>query len=294
MAKASAFHGCLRLVIAIGVLSAFAGAAHAQDVEALPDLPAADPEAPSPSPADSGAVVPPPFMVEEEPFPPGDAPYEPPPPYAYPPGYYYEPPPPPPPAPHVAPNGAFWLGARIGMIVPFGKLSYDDPYGYTGPDWGEYARPGSSFELDAGGRFARRYVVYAFWERGSLGKGRRDSEARARTDLFGAGFRWTSHPDETGLVLDVGLGFRSFRADLGDDLALKAISPIEVRIGIGADIRLGKTFTLSPMMQISNGVFTDVEIETSQGASQSLVRYQAPHGTFGLAIGGHFDLLPSP
>lgn len=187
------------------------------------------------------------------------------------------------------------------MIVPFGKLDYDYPDGLSGPAWADVAGPGISSELNIGGRFARHYVVYALWERGSLGLGRDEAflgkgfaQKRARTDLIGAGFRWTSHPDETGFVVDLGLGFRSFRADWEGDLSLHLVSPIEVRLGLGVDVRVSRAFTLSPMMQISNGTFMTMRLEQPGAPSQSLLQYEAPHGTFGLAIGGHFDLLPNP
>lgn len=302
MAFARPTHRSLRLLFIVGASLILAPTGEAWANDELPELPG-EPE-PSQAPA-SRPESPPPYMVEEPFTPPeldghpGAPHYASPQPYPVHPGYLYEPPPPPPPPPaqRRGPHSSLWLGARLGMIAPFGKLGYDHPDGHAGPNWTDLAGPGSSFELDVGGRFARRYVLYAFWERGSLGFGRdhesfAKEQTRSRTDLFGAGLRWISDPDETGLVLDLGLGFRKFRGDWGEDVSVRAISPIEIRIGIGADIRLGRAFTLSPMMQFSNGAFTSVRLHEPGRSSRSLLRYEAPHGTFGLTIGGHFDLLP--
>lgn len=288
----------LPLAALLGLLTPTSAAAEPED---LPQLPADAEDAPAGQPsADPDGPSLPPYMVEE-PFTPPEASDDAElPPQVHggpPPGYVFEPPPPPPPAPHRAPKTSLWLGGRLGMIAPFGKLDYDHADGFSGPNWADVAGPGSSFELDAGGRFERHFVVYAFWERGSLGIGRSRNllgegieQTRARTDLYGVGFRWTSNPDETGLVLDAALGHRRFRADFGDDVRLRLSSPIEVRIGIGADIRVSRVFTISPMMQISNGSFMTMHLGQTGQPTQSLLQYEAPHGTFGLAVGGHFDL----
>lgn len=295
-------HRSLRLLFIAGASLILASTAEARANDELPELPG-EPE-PLPQTPHARPESPPPYMFEEPFTPPevdehyDDPSYPSPEPYPAHPGYLYEPPPPPPPPPRKGPRSSLWLGTRVGMIAPFGKLSYDYADGFGGPSFTDVAGPGSSFELDVGGRFTRRFVVYALWERGSLGIGRDRSsfavdQTRARTDLYGAGLRWTSDPDETGLVLDLGLGFRTFRAEFGDDISINGVSPIEFRVGIGADIRLGRVFTLSPMMQMTNGAFTSVQLREKGRGSRSILRYEAPHGTFGLAIGGSFDLFPS-
>lgn len=258
----------------------------------LPESPSGDlPEAP---PAEAGPK-PPPYMVEEPLAPPHQAPpgYSPYPPEHY---YPYEPPPPPPPPPHVAPRSSFFLGTRFGFLSPFGKLTYDYPDGLSGPAWSDIAGSGFSFELNAGGRFARHFLVFALWEHGALGTGRDRAwgfeQTSAETHLFGAAFRFSSHPDDVGLAVEAGFGFRTFRADFANDVVVTATSP-EVRIGIGADIRLSRGVTLSPMMQISNGTFLDLRMEQPGRPSRSIFGYEAPHGTFGFALGAHFDLFPS-
>lgn len=283
---------------------------------------------PAPSPASSDArpgSSPPPYMVEEPytppDLPPAPAPAAPPPGYAPPaygapppvyygpspypgyPGYYapppyaYEPPPPPPPA-HRAPRTALWVGARAGVIQPFGKLYYDNTSSYTGPSWSDAAGLGGSIELDVGARLGRSYMVYGLWEYAQLGgedtfRGPGTGSPRASTSLWGIGLRWSWFPDETGLALDLGLGYRTFDLTWSDDTSLHMASPFELRLGIGADIRLSRTFTLSPMFQLTNGAFNDGTYSPAGAPSYSVGGYTATHGTVGLTIGGHFDLLGS-
>lgn len=287
----------LATLVAVAALGSTTLASAQTNGEPLPDLPAL-PEAPTdevPSePPTRAEPRLPPYMVEE-PLPPPDD--EPAPPHLPYPGYIYEPPPPPPPPPHVAPHSSFWVGGRLGFLAPFGKLTYDYPDGLSGPAWGDIAGSGVSFELDAGGRFSRNFLVFGLWEYGALGPGRDKGwfgvdQTSAETHLFGAGFRFSSHPDEVGLAVEAAFGFRTFRADFGKDITVTASSP-EVRIGIGADIRLSRDITLSPMMQITNGTFLDLRVDQTGRPSRSIFGYDAPHGTFGFALGAHFDMFPS-
>lgn len=285
---------------------------------------AESPPATAPTPAGPlPGSSPPPYMVEEPYTPPEaspvpsapapadaapsyGAPYPAPPVYYGPPypGWYgpspyaYEPPPPPPPPAHRAPRTALWLGARAGMLQPFGKLYYYDTGSSAGPSWGDAAGPGASIEVDVGGRFGRRYLVYGFWEYAQLDGGDAfhgpgDGAPRASTSLWGVGLRWSSSPDETGLALDVGLGYRTFDLAWDDGTSLRMSSPFEMRLGIGADIRLSRTFTLSPMFQLTNGVFDDGTYSPAGAPSYSVGGVAATHGTIGLTVGGHFDLAGS-
>ena len=178
--------------------------------------------------------------------------------------------PPPPPAPrHRGPYAALWLGGRLGYFSPFGKIGYDDPNYGTGPDWRDYATAGPSFELNVGGRFSRRYVVYGLWQTVGMGLGRDDAVANrpagaqksANTQLLGLGIRWTSDPDEVGFLIDFALGYRTFRAEFDDGAKFDMTSPIEARIGLGAEFRVSHGFTLSPMAMISNGVFSEMSFD---------------------------------
>lgn len=327
--------GFAGLVAGVGLCAPLAAAQPAG--KGLPPLPAGSASAPAgsasaaaPAPTSSSASpgsAPPPYMVEEPyappepdapapaPPPPGyappayGAPYGAPPPVYYgpppypgyypPPPYAYEPPPPPPPA-HRAPRTAFWLGARGGVLLPFGKLYYDSATSYSGPNWSGAAGPGPSVEVDVGGRFGRRYMVYGFWEYARLGKGgdpafhdAAGGQSGARTSLWGIGFRWTSFPDETGLAIDIGLGYRTFDLDWNDGSSLHMTSPFEVRLGIGADIRLSRAFTLSPMFQLTNGSFADGTYSPAGAPSYSIGGVEASHGTVGISVGGHFDVAGS-
>lgn len=251
-----------------------------------------------PPPAYTPGYPPPPTY----PYPP--APYGPPPGYHYPPrGYVYEPPPPPP-VQHRAPASSFWLGARAGFIAPYGRVGYYD-YPYAGPSWSDFAGPGASFEADVGGRIARRWVVYGLWEYARFGTTtsgyRYDSYlpttaalSSSSSSLVGVGVRWTSHPDDVGFLVDFALGYRWADASWDDGTQLHLSSPLEGRIGFGADIRLSRSFSLSPMLVFSSGTFTDATI-TRPGAAGVALPYgaSADHGTVGIQLGAHFDVAPS-
>jgi hypothetical protein len=282
--------------------------------------------APAPKPPASSAApagsAPPGYMYDEPWAPPGEASpdgapppreaapgrhgpppgygYPPPPPYGYPP-YVYEPPPPPPPR-HRAPANALWVGARAGVLFPGGYL-YDagtDPYYYYGPGWSDAAGSGPVGELDVGGRFGRRYIVFAAWEHAALGTGGdsyyQDSygaQTSAKTDFAGVGFRWSSSPDEVGLALELGLGYRWFKERWAAGYRYNMEGFGEFRFGLGADIRASRLVSLSPMLMISEGVFNDREFGTPGQPLQSIPSYSAAHQTVTLTLGGHFDLFSS-
>lgn len=282
----SSWQASLLALTLLGSTSLAAAQTSDEPLPQLPELPEAQPDATE----DVREAPPPPRTVQPAlpPAPPSDD-------GVYPAGGLYEPPPPPPPAPHIAPRSSFLLGARFGYLVPFGKLTYDHPDGFGGPAWRDFAGPGPSFELNAGGRFSRQFLVFGFWEFGAMGAGRDPGfgeQGATHTHLFGAGFRFSSHPDEYGLAVEAAVGIRTFRADFADDVVISAISP-EVRIGIGADIRVSRDVTLSPMVQLSNGTFLDVLVEGPHDRARPLSGYEAPHGTFGFALGAHFDLFRS-
>jgi hypothetical protein len=233
---------------------------------------------------------------------PGAAPYGPPPRYpppGYPPPYYYEPPPPPPRF-HRTPYNALWIGARFGAVFPFGNaFDYGGPPFYDfGQRWDDLASNGVTFEGDVGVRLARHYVLYGFWEHGALGTGSDPSwrvgesgygdQSWARTDFPGVGLRWSSRPDSVGLVVDTGVGYRWFRERWSSGTELRLGGFGEFRLGFGVDARLSPMFTLSPMLMLSGGVFTDREIVLG-GVSQK-IGYRDSHGTVTLTLGGHFDL----
>jgi hypothetical protein len=251
--------------------------------------PAGEPSSPQASPG----TAPPAPRYRQAP-PPGYYPYPPPPPYGYQQEYVYEPPPPPVPQ-HRAPVNALWLGVRGGVLFPAGYL-YDegtDPYYAYGPGWSDVAGTGPLVELNLGGRFARRYLVFAAWEHAALGTGGDSryqtafgSQTSARTDFAGVGFRWSSSPDDVGLALELGLGYRWFKEkwENGYELSLEGFG--EFRFGIGADIRISRLLAMSPMLMISEGVFNDRQVPW-----QTTGTYAAAHQTVTLTLGAHFDVL---
>ena len=274
-------------LVALSLLGSTSIAAAQTNDEPLPELPALPETQDFDEPGESTEPQPPQHWLEPAPPPATDG--------AHAPDDVFEPPPPPPPHPHLAPRSSFVLGGRFGYLVPFGKLTHAHPDGYGGPDWREIAGPGPSFEVNVGGRIERHFLVYGIWEFGALGTGRDrgfGEQHAAHTHLFGAGVRFSTHPDETGLAVEAALGFRTFRADFDGDVAITTASP-EVRIGIGADIRISRDVTLSPMVQLSNGSFLDLRLHEPGRPSRSIFGYEALHGTFGFALGAHFDLFRS-
>jgi hypothetical protein len=226
----------------------------------------------------------------------------------------YEPPPPPPTF-HRAPLSSLWVGARLGALFPFGS-AFDTGYGYdangyyytTGQSWSGFASGGPSVEADVGGRIARRYIIYVFWEHAFMGTGGDPtsvaalaqlgdpaigSQSSANTDFPGVGFRWSSRPDTVGFLVDLGLGYRWFREkwDSGASMTLQGFG--ELRIGLGADIRVNRLMAIEPLFSLSTGQFYDRSYTTANGSERAIPSYAGAHGTVTFTLGGHFDLSPS-
>jgi hypothetical protein len=286
---------------------------------AQPEAPPAEPEpappppaAAAPAPAEPPGQPPPQYYVEPSgpppartapagpPGPPPGAVYEPPPP-----GYYptvYEPPPPPVPK-HVAPKYSLWLGARVGWFIPFGDLwASQDPVNtnsYEPVSWSEYASSGPMFELDIGARLGRHYNVFFAWERAALGTGSELPDAyggqkTGETDFYAIGLRVSSDADKVGFLTEINLGYRRFRARWNDGTELHMTeAPLEFRLGLGADIRLGPIFSLSPLVTLGVGSFGAAEWQLPNGDTQDATKsgdQAAGHGWVTFQIGGHFDI----
>lgn len=326
----------LRIGLAIFLLSALASAQSAPAASAKPSSPPPLPAAsPSAAPSSSAAVpgaAPPPYMYQEPWTPPAGAQPAPgpsaseppvpvppvyrgaPPPYpppAYPPPYVYEPPPPPPTF-HRAPVSALWLGARLGALFPFGSVYTTgyDPSGYYafGESWSGLASGGPSVEVNVGGRFGRRYIIYGFWEHAFMGTGGDPTwrttmiyqgspalgdQTSASTDYPGLGFRWSSRPDSVGFLVDLGVGYRWFREkwDSGATMTLQGFG--EFRAGFGADVRVNRSLSISPLLMFSSGEFHDRKIEAPGQVASAIPSYTGTHGTVTLTVGAHFDLAPT-
>ncbi|MCA9643575.1 MAG: hypothetical protein KC492_22910 [Myxococcales bacterium] len=304
--------------MALGVALLAPATAFAQG--AAPEPPPVDPAAPeaqpAPGPGPQYYVEPapetqtPPPPAQRQPPPPGYATSEPPPPIVVyepqAPGVY-EPPPPPRPR-HLAPEYSLWLGGRIGYFHPFGNVwatcTAVDRSGIClaseGEEWQNYASSGPMGELDVGARLGRRHVLFFTWERAKLGKGDLDiagngEQQDAETDFFGLGLRFSSDPDNVGLLIEIVVGGRRFRTSWanGDELRLED-APFESRIGIGADIRLSRAFSLSPMLTLGGGQFgTATYYNKATNSESEQADIVASHAWVTLQMGAHFDLLGS-
>lgn len=268
---------------------------------ANPPPPAAASEKPpgpyySEPPAGPGA---PPPAAPGQPGAPGQYVYEPPPPYAV-----YEPPPPPKPR-HIAPKYALWLGARAGWFIPFGNLwTEGDQNGFRVDDvkWSQFAAAGPMFELDLGARLGRYYTVFLLWERANLGAGSEEIPALGKqeggdTDYYALGLRFSSNPNKVGFLTEINLGYRRFRAtwDSGAELRMTE-APLEFRLGLGADIRLTRFFSLSPLVTLGAGSFGSAEWLNPNGStSDAFTRgdHAAGHGWVTFQLGAHFDIAGS-
>lgn len=231
--------------------------------------------------------------------------YEPPPPGFYPGEPVFEPPPPPEPH-HIAPRTSLWLGARVGWFIPFGSAwARGTPLGQNlnlkGVPWRDYVSAGPMFEVDVGARLSRNYNLFALWERAQLGAGRGDPDVgigksnSGDSDFWGVGLRATSDPDHTGFVTELAIGYRRARAKYDGAEIQFTDAPFEARLGIGADFRLNRVVTLSPLVTLGVGSFGKVE-RVSDG---SIVRHTGPddqsdgHAWATFTLGGSFDVVSS-
>lgn len=215
-------------------------------------------------------------------------------------------PPPPRRAHHRAPYTALWLGARLGWFTPFGGIYSQNTVvgGYVRQESvpiRDYLGGGPLFEVDVGARLGRNYNLFALWERAQLGGGNGDSGRLGMhgtfdggdTDFWAIGLRASTNPDRLGFVSELALGYRRARAKFSDGAQLELTDGVlDARIGLGADIRFSRSFTLTPMLTIGAGLFGDVALVGRDGKSVDLLRGNDldGHGWLTLHLGGHFDL----
>lgn len=214
--------------------------------------------------------------------------------------------PPPPPVPrHTSPKDALWVGARLGWWVPFGDVwgecvAYDS-YGcrsVASVPFDDYASSGPMVEVDLGARLARYYTLYALWERAQLGGGasrEAGAQDRAETDFWGLGLRVSTNPDDLGMVVDLAVGARRFltKWEGGTELQLTD-APFESRLGLGADIRLTRYLSISPLLTLGLGSFSRAEWVGSDGTIRDAIpedTSRMTHGWLTLQMGGHFELF---
>jgi hypothetical protein len=245
--------------------------------------------------------------------------YEPPPPGM---GPVYEPPPPEKPV-HVAPKNALWVGARVGLWIPFGgawgrcTVYYADTCAGAIPiPLRDFVTSGPMLQVDLGARVGRLYNVFFSWEHAELGGGaaslsvelpddtmiEQSASSGGRTDFYALGARFSSDADRVGFLAEILLGFRNMvvnwdTADVPTDGIQRlqmGQAPLEFRFGLGADIRLAPLFSLSPMFTVGSGRFGNVEQELDDGSKQDALGSSdvfATHGWFTFNVGGHFDLF---
>jgi hypothetical protein len=146
--------------------------------------------------------------------------------------------------------------------------------------------------------------LFALWERASLGSGHGDPQGspsgkadRGDTDFWGVGVRASSDPDQIGFVTELAIGYRRARSkfDNGDEIQFTD-APFETRLGIGADFRLNRVVTLSPMATLGLGSFGTIETVSNGQIRDATATFDqsAAHAWATFTLGGHFDVLGSP
>lgn len=201
---------------------------------------------------------------------------------------------------------AIWLGARAGVLT-FGSAFYTNQKGVDEPA-GNFARAGLGVELDAGVRLFKRFTPYVFWEHGFHQVGRRfeGDDAHAYSNFYGLGFRYLAGAIDDlgfGFLTDVSIGMRTVSVTSG--ASTYGMSALEIfRLGLGAEIRVSRMFSVTPLASISGGVMrtTSGNVKFSALGSTDGVTEPTFHDgknidnettylVLGLGAGGHFDLL---
>lgn len=214
---------------------------------------------------------------------------------------------PPPPPKHVAPRSSLWVGARPGLFVPLGAMWLDgEPIGdvccaETVRPFSEFAGTGPSLGFDLGVRFARHYQAFAFWEHGWLSSGTLEDafggQSGATTSMFGGGFRFSTHPDAIGMVVEIAVGYRTFEAEWKHGTRLTASDDLfSTRIGFGVEWRINRLTSLELLLMAGGGAFTDVEWKFADGTTRNALTGYDRYGQyipFGIQLASHWDVISS-
>jgi hypothetical protein len=214
---------------------------------------------------------------------------------------------PPPPPQHVAPRSSFWIGLRSGLMIPLGSAWLDgEPVGdlccvESSRPLSEFARPGPSVGVEAGVRFGRHYQGFAFLEHASLNSGRLDGafgrQSGTTSSVFGGGFRFNTHPDAIGMVVEVGLGYRRFEANWRNGTKLTAADDLfSTQLGFGVAWRVDPMLSAEFLMRVGGGSFTGIEWKFADGTKEAaLSRYDrnGQYIPFGFHLALHWDLVRS-
>jgi hypothetical protein len=169
-----------------------------------------------------------------------------------------------------APRNSLWVGARLGVLAYAGGLYVNDPNTGTEETTGNFIQPGPAIELDVGARLARHYIPYFMFELGLGAAGRRfdGTDTHVSTTFYGIGLRYVAGDiDTVAFVSELSFGLRSFRASNDtESWSLTGFEPF--RLGLGAEIRLTRRFTISPLVTIADGVLTDTSGNIAFGPHQ--------------------------
>lgn len=209
---------------------------------------------------------------------------------------------------HVAPKTSLWLGARLGWFFPLGSVVTDGESvhntccAYYNRGFDDFATSGPMTEIDVGVRLGRHYNVLALWEWAILRDGDElgdefGGQTSARSHFAGIGLRFSTNPDATGLVVEMAVGWRQFSATWKNGTEFTATDDfLNTRIGVGADFRLNENWSISPMLTLGGGYFTDLRWRLADGSEAggfSLLDQDGQHVPLTLQVGGHFDAFGS-
>lgn len=213
----------------------------------------------------------------------------------------------PPPPRHVAPRSSFWAGARPGLMIPLGSAWLDgEPINdlcciESSRPLAEFASAGPSLGIEAGVRFGRHYQGFAYWEHGWLGSGTLENafggQQGADTTIFGGGFRFNTHPDSIGMVVEISLGYRTFEAQWSNGTKLTASDDLfSTQLGFGAAWRVNPYTSLELLLRIGGGALTDIQWRFADGTTENALSRYDRYGQyipFGIQLASHWDIIRS-
>ena len=194
---------------------------------------------------------------------------------------------------HRAPRNALWVGARIGYEAPLGD-AYVDKDSRLGVSERDLVGAGPTLEADVGGRFGRGFLPFLFAAHTFCAKGAGPGVRSSTANAFGFGLRYAFAPDGYGFLAELAFSYRATATTLDSGTVIHAAAPGELRLGIGGDIRLTELFSLSPLVTIAIGSYSDVTATAPGDHPKNLVGGVGSHGYVGGALGGHFDLFGRP
>jgi hypothetical protein len=200
-----------------------------------------------------------------------------------------------------------WAGIRPTVLLPLGTMWTDtefvDQYccSQSPRPFSEFASAGPGLGVDIGARFARNYQAFVFGEYTFLSAGPLENEFGGQdsvtTSIVGLGVRFSTHPDSLGFLIEMSLGYRSFRAEWKDGTTLTANDDIfSTRLGIGGIWQINPSTSLELLIVLGGGSFTDVEWTFADGDTASALIGYDERGQYiplGFQVGVHWDIISS-